>query len=326
MGVKESVLDALTNKKGCFLSGEELSVSLGVSRSAVWKAIKSLRQEGYTIEAVTNKGYLLMEESWCITEDLLKSSLPPKYKYNDLHVFDTIDSTNTYAKNLAISGAPHGTIVMAHQQTGGKGRLGRTFHSPKEGIYLSLIIKPKFDMSKSVLATSAAAVAVADAIEEVCGETAGIKWVNDVYLNGLKVCGILCEGIMNFETGQIDSIVMGIGINTTTKGFPTELAGIAGAVNGDYSRAALAAAVISKTLDLMDSIESREFIKSYKERSIVIGKSVNVFKGVYRTNPEDDLSSSPARVLDIDENGGLVVLYSDGSQETLISGEISVKL
>lgn len=326
MGVKESVLDALTKNKGRFLSGEELSNSLGVSRSAVWKAIKSLRHEGYTIEAVTNKGYLLMEESWCITEDLLKSALPQKYKNIGLHVFDTIDSTNTYAKNLAISGALHGTVVMAHQQTGGKGRLGRSFHSPKEGIYLSVIIKPTFDISKSVLATSAAAVAVTDAIEEVCGEITGIKWVNDVYLNGLKVCGILCEGIMNFETGQIDSIVMGIGINTTIKGFPAELSGIAGAISGDYSRAALAAAVISKTLDIMDSIEDRVFIKAYKERSIVIGKTVNVFKGAYRINPDDELPSQPARVIDIDDNGGLVVLYSDGSKETLISGEISVRL
>jgi len=272
------------------------------------------------------KESVIMEESCCITEDLLKSALPAKYKNNALHVFDTIDSTNTYAKTLAADGASHGTVIMAQQQTGGKGRLGRSFYSPKEGIYLSLIIKPKFDVTKSVLATSAAAVAVCAAIEEVCGEVAGIKWVNDIYLNGLKVCGILCEGIMDYETGQIDSIIMGIGINTTTEGFPPELEGIAGAVSGDYSRVDLTASVISKILDLMDSIEDCEFIKSYREHSLVIGKTVNVFKGAYRINPDDELPSRPARVLDIDENGGLVVLYSDGSRETLISGEISIRL
>lgn len=325
MSIKESVLTSLQSCKGSFISGEELSVRLGVSRTAVWKAIKTLREDGHPIEAVTNKGYMLMEESWLITADSLRACLPARYKNNPVHIFDELDSTNIRARQLAIENAPHGTIVIARQQTGGKGRLGRSFFSPREGIYISIIIKPDFDLSRSVLVTSAAAVAVAEAIEEVAGLAAGIKWVNDVYVDGKKVCGILSEGITDFETGQIENIVIGIGINTTLQGFPQELLDIVGAVSGNYSKSALAANVISRTLDLMNGIENREFIKSYREKSLVIGKTVTVFKGIYKTSP-DEVPSRSARVLDIDDNGGLVVLYADGTQETLISGEISVRI
>ncbi len=326
MSVKDLALKALTENSGTFLSGEELSNKLGVSRTAVWKAIKTLREEGYAIEAVTNKGYMLMESGRSITEDSLRACLPSKYKNNDIYVFDVLDSTNIYAKQLAIQKAPHGTIVLAHRQTGGKGRLGRSFFSPKEGIYLSIIIKPDFDISKSVLVTSAAAVAVAEAIEKVCGKQAGIKWVNDVYVDQKKVCGILCEGINDFETGQIESIVIGIGINTSLKGFPKELLSIAGAVTGDYCRSALAAQVIARVLDLTFNIEDREYIKAYREKSLVIGKTVSVYKGVYRKDPQEEIPSRSARVLDMDDDGGLMVLYSDGTRETLTSGEISIRL
>lgn len=326
MAVKDMALKALTESCGTFLSGEELSNKLGVSRTAIWKAINALREEGHTIEAVTNKGYMLMENGSSITAESLRAFLPSAYKSNSIHVFDVLDSTNIYAKQLAVQKAPHGTIVIAHRQTGGKGRLGRSFFSPKEGIYLSMIIKPDFDISKSVLVTSAAAVAVAEAIEKVCSKHAGIKWVNDVYVDDKKVCGILCEGINDFETGQIDSIIIGIGINTSLNGFPKELLDIAGAIPGDYSKAELAAEVIKRILDFTSDIESRRFIDAYKKKSLVIGKTVSVYKGVYRKDPREELPSRSARVLDIDEDGGLMVLYSDGSRETLTSGEISIRL
>lgn len=326
MAVKDMALKALTESCGTFLSGEELSNKLGVSRTAIWKAINALREEGHTIEAVTNKGYMLMESGSSITAESLRAFLPSSYKSNSIHVFDVLDSTNIYAKQLAVQKAPHGTIVIAHRQTGGKGRLGRSFFSPKEGIYLSMIIKPDFDISKSVLVTSAAAVAVAEAIEKVCSKHAGIKWVNDVYVDDKKVCGILCEGINDFETGQIDSIIIGIGINTSLNGFPKELLDIAGAIPGDYSKAELAAEVIKRILDFTSDIESRNFIEAYKGKSLVIGKTVSVYKGVYRKDPREELPSRSARVLDIDEDGGLMVLYSDGSRETLTSGEISIRL
>lgn len=267
-----------------------------------------------------------MENTRTITEKSFTACLPAACKNNPIYIYDTIDSTNTKARQLALDGAPDGTIVIACQQTGGRGRLGRNFFSPREGIYMSLIIKPTFDLSKSILITSAAAVAVTEAIETVCGVQAGIKWVNDVYVSGKKVCGILSEGLPNIETGRIDTVIIGIGLNTSLKGFPQELLKTAGAIEGDYSRSALAAAIAGRTVELASTVENREFIETYKKKSLVLGKTITVYKGVYRSNPQQEISGRTARVIDIDENGGLVVLYSDGTGEALKSGEISVRL
>ena len=326
MATKDLVLEALQRSGENYLSGEALSEELGISRTAVWKAIRTLRDEGYTIKAVTNRGYRLIHEEDVITEKSLREHLFTRYKNNRLYIYDTLDSTNNRAKQLALENAPHGTTVIAMQQTAGKGRLGRSFFSPREGIYLSIIIKPTFDLSKSVLVTAAAAVAVAQASESVCGRQAQIKWVNDVYLDGKKICGILTEGITDFETGHIESLVIGIGVNTSVKDFPDELRDTVGAVDGDYSRSALAAEIISRMLNFAENIESREFIQDYRKRSMVIGKNVTVYKGVYSVAPEKELEGMPAKVLGIDDDGGLEVIYTDRKRETLTSGEISVRL
>lgn len=326
MSTKDLVLKALRESSCDYLSGETLSHRLDISRTAVWKAIKSLREEGYVIKAVTNKGYRLIEENGIITEENLRAFLPPRFKDNEIHIYDTLDSTNTKAKQLALEKAPHGTVVMALQQTAGKGRLGRSFFSPREGIYLSIIIRPEFDLSKSILITSAAAVAVSEAVESVCGLHTEIKWVNDVYLDGKKICGILTEGITDFESGQIDSIIIGIGINTTVEGFPAEILDTVGAAEGDYSKAELAAQIISRTLQFAENPQARTFIKAYRERSLVIGKNIKVYKGRYNLSPEDELAGLAARVLDIDDEGCLIVIYPDGTRETLSTGEISIRL
>lgn len=325
MATKDLVLEALQRSGENYLSGEALSEKLGISRTAVWKAIRTLREEGYTVKAVTNRGYRLIHDEDIITEESLRAHLLPIYKNNRLYIYDTLDSTNNRAKQLALENAPHGTTVIAMQQTAGKGRLGRSFFSPREGIYLSIIIKPTFDLSKSVLVTAAASVAVAQAIESICGRQAQIKWVNDVYMDGKKICGILTEGITDFETGHIESLVIGIGVNTSVKDFPDELRDTVGAVDGDYSRSALAAEMISRMLNFAENIEFREFIQDYRDRSMVIGKNVTVYKGVYSIAPEKELEGRSAKVLGIDEDGGLEVLYTDGKHETLTSGEISVR-
>ncbi len=325
MATKDAVLLALQNSRDSFLSGEELSNQLSVSRSAVWKAIKVLREEGHPIEAVTNRGYMLLADSWAITADSLRACLPSQYKKLDLNIYDTIDSTNLKARQLASEGASHGTVVMAKQQTSGRGRLGRSFFSPREGIYLSIVIKPDFDVRKSVLVTSAAATAVALAIEKICGLDAKIKWVNDIYIGSKKVCGIITEGMTNFETGQIEHLILGIGINTTVKDFPADLLETAGAVEGNYSKSALAAEIITLVLEYIKDLDCASFMSIYKERSLVIGKTITVYRGRYKIRPEDEIPGVPARVLDIDDDGGLVVLYADGRQEKLVSGEITIR-
>lgn len=325
MTTKEAVLLALKEHRGEYLSGEELSETLDVSRTSIWKAIKSLREEGHYIEAVTNRGYMLVPDNRLITESGVREGLSPANRDLPVHVFDVVDSTNLQGRKLALEGAPDGTIVIARQQTAGRGRLGRGFFSPREGIYLSVIIKPDFDLSKAVLITSAAAVAVAEAIEEVAGLEAQIKWVNDVYVDGRKVCGILTEGITDLESGRIEYLVTGIGVNTDVSNFPEELQQIAGAVTGDYSAARLAGAIASKTIDYARNIEARTFIESYRKKNIVIGKDVTVYKGKYKIRPEDEIEGRPAHVLAIDNDGRLEVAYTDGTRETLSSGEVTLR-
>ena len=336
MSVRDSVLEALQRDQGIYLSGEKLSEELNVSRAAVWKAIKSLREEGYRIDAVTRRGYCLRDSEAPLTEKEIRSFLPVRYRNNGIYVYEVTDSTNNRAREIAIGADPahpagpgeeSGAAVIALQQSAGKGRLGRSFFSPKEGIYLSIIVKPKFDLTRSVLVTVATAAAVAEAVDKICGQEmeTQIKWVNDVYLDGKKICGILTEGITDFESGQIDHLVIGIGINTTLEGFPEDLLRVAGAVEGDYSKSALAAEVITRVLDYTEDLEAREFMKTYKEKSFLIGRDVKVFKGVYRTSPEEDLSGIPARVLGISEDGGLDVIYTDGRRETLVTGEVTIR-
>ena len=323
MTVKEYVLKALEENKGNCLSGEALAEEIGVSRAAVHKAIKALREEGYDIEAVTNRGYSLSASSDMLSAQGIAAHLAPPYRDLPLHVFKTVDSPNNVAKKLAVDGAAHGTAVLAFHQSSGKGRLGRTFISPANtGIYMSVLLKPLFDMSKSVLITTAASVAVVRAIEKVCGLAPQIKWVNDIYVNGKKICGILTEAITGFETGQIEYLIVGIGINCSTKEFPEDLLEIAGALEGAFSKNQLAAEVLNQLLPLMDHMEDRSFIDDYKSHSMVIGKTVTVYKGGY--SPKT--SGKQARVLNIDQNGGLEVLYSSGERETLSTGEISIRM
>lgn len=240
-----------------------------------------------------------------------------------LNIFDSIDSTNNYAKELAAGGTEHGTTVLALQQTGGRGRLGRSFHAPEgTGIYMSIILKAEADFSRALPVTTAASVAVSRAISKVCGKEPEIKWVNDIYLNSKKVCGILAEAVTDPATGLPEAIVVGIGINCSTEGFPEELLEIAGAVEGDYDPQQLTAQVINELLELADGLDPADFISEYRNRSMVIGKTVKVYKGGY----SPDKTGISARVLDIDDNGGLKVIYSSGERETLSSGEISIRI
>ena len=323
MSVKEQVLQALEENKGESLSGENLAEKMQVSRAAIHKAIKSLREDGYRIEAVTNRGYCLAKDSDLLSAQGIRVHLHPEFKDLPLHVYQTIDSTNNAAKKLALDGSPHPAAVLALHQSRGKGRLGRTFISPANtGIYMSVLLKPPVDMSLAVLVTTAASVAVCRAMEKICAAEPSIKWVNDIYANGKKVCGILTEAITDFETGQIQSLILGIGINCSAKALPEELQQIAGALEGDFSKNQLAAQILNELRPLMEDPGSRTFLPDYRKRSMVLGKKIQVYKGGYT----EDTPGHPATVLGIDENGGLQVLYSDGSRETLSTGEISIRL
>ena len=317
MSVKTEILKFLEMNKGTHVSGEGIANALGVSRSAVWKAIHSLEDEGHLIEAVPNKGYMLLTESDMLTAEAISLNLRHKVP---LTVLQETDSTNKRCIALALDGAANGTTVVSDRQTGGRGRLGRSFYSPAGtgGIYLSMILKPDFDISKSVLITVASSVAVAKAIEKVCNVTPEIKWVNDIYIEGKKVCGILCEAVTDFESGEITNVIPGIGINCRPMDFPDEIKDIAGNIPGDYARSDLAAEVINQMMDITENITDRSFIEYYRSHSIVLGKDIWVIK-----TGKDPV---PAKAVGIDDDGGLEVEYDSGESETLTTGEVSIRV
>lgn len=324
MSVKAEVLAILEANREKSISGEELASRLQVSRTSIWKAIKALREEGYEIEAANNRGYCLCQTSDILNEEGIRLHLEGPAADYPLEVHKVLDSTNTECKRRVIEGAPHGLTILAEEQTAGRGRLGRDFYSPaKTGIYMSILVHPSMDGSDAMLLTTAASVAVCRGLTKVLPVEPQIKWVNDIYLNGKKVCGILTEAISNFEMGKIDAVIVGIGINYRTEEFPEDIKDRAGAVEttSDIPRNQLVAAVLNAFWEIYDHIEDREFIKEYRQRSMVLGKDIRILeKGQWKE----------ATAVDVNDDGGLVIQIenSDGSigQRVLQTGEITLRL
>ena len=318
MSVQDDVLTVLLERQGASVSGAELASRLGVTRSAVWKAVEKLRADGYPIDAVTNRGYTLTSDCGLLSKARIEQHLQTEILGRNLCLHRTLESTNKTAKELAADGAPDGTVVIAEQQIGGRGRLGRTFYSPPgSGIYMSVILRPKLDTDHTLLLTSAAAVAVARAIGSEFGIFAGIKWVNDIYISDKKVCGILTEGGLNFETGGFDYVVIGIGVNVTTAYFPEEIRDIASAITPDQAdRARLIASILSELETIYKELPNADFMLDYRARSIVIGHDVWVIRG-------DDRYK--ANVLDVNSFGNLLVRDENGEIREISTGEVSIR-
>lgn len=321
MSLKAQVLTILEECKGNNVSGSEIAKKINITRSAVWKAIKQLQEEGYSISAATNRGYCLSLESDIISEQSINPLLKTAHFGRKLDIFKTIDSTNTFAKSLAQLGALHGTVVISEFQANGRGRLERNFYSPSNtGIYMSIILRPKLSMEMAPLITSCAAVAIAKAIENVAGVHTKIKWVNDIYANGKKLVGILTEAGMDFESGTLEYAVVGIGINVSTAKFPEELKKVATSLalesSKSFSRSELIAEILNVFEEYFDNIASKEFLSEYISLSNVIGKEITVIGSG---------NSYPAIALSIDENARLIVKTLDGEERVLNSGEISIR-
>lgn len=320
MSTKSRLLQLLNENTGSFVSGQDIADSLGISRAAVNKAADSLKKAGYNIQSRTKMGYRIFSSLNLITKEALEAYVETPC---NLTVLDSVESTNTYAKMLDVSSKP--SIVIADTQTAGRGRLGRSFSSPKgTGIYMSIAFKPDFDLDKSLFITMAAAVGCANAIEEVAKVSPKIKWVNDLFYNGKKVCGILTEAQTNFETGKIESVIIGVGINCFPSDMPSDLRDIAGFLSEDtdaFSRSLLTAKVIDNIISLSKTFQDKQFLIDYKKRSFILGKSIMVNN--LATNEQ-----VKARAIDIDDNGGLIVEYMEGRHMreifTITSGEISI--
>ena len=323
MSVKEEVVTLFEKNRGTTLSGEEIADRLGVSRTAVWKAIRNLQQEGYRIEGVTGKGYCLSRETDVMSASGIGHYLDPQTaRWAKVEVFDRVDSTNEVLKRKAAEGPVEGLVAAAMSQTKGKGRYSRGFYSPEgTGVYFSIYLKPSFSLELAGLITTAAAVAACQAIDALSGKKTRIKWVNDVYLDGKKIVGILTEASFNAESGELDYAVLGIGIDLyrPSEGYPPE-AGEAGAVFDSVQediRNRMIAEVLNRFRPIYENLESRAFIGEYRERCFVPGREVLVIRGGKQT---------PALALEVDDHCRLKVRYEDGREEFLNSGEVSLKV
>ena len=214
MNTSEKVLFILESNKDTYTSGEEMARQCGVSRNAVWKAISDLRDKGYEIEAISNKGYRLADDTDIISAEGIRAGLPEDLRKADIFVYDSLNSTSDKAKELAMKGAPGGTVIVAVTQTGGRGRKDHTFFSPKGGLYMSVILPPELLYGKDIKAViSFVGSAVVGAIKELTGIEPYIEGINDLYVNGKKICGILLESGSEFDSSNLQWVVAGIGIN-----------------------------------------------------------------------------------------------------------------
>lgn len=320
MSTKEKVLEQLLESED-YISGEALAQKIGVGRNSVWKAVKQLQEEGFDIQAASNKGYFLKSTGDIITPEIIRNFLG-RYDDKEIIVLDETDSTNNYARELARNGAENGTAVIADCQTAGKGRMGRSFCSPHgTSIYLSIILRPEADMETCQLITSCAAVAAARAVDKVCGTETKIKWVNDLFLNGRKICGILTEASVNFENGLPEYAIVGIGINVRSikNIFPEELLEIATSIEDETGKAPSRAEIIAEILKNMDqltkNLSDTSFLEEYRRRSFIVGNRVAVSKTG---------SEKYALATGISDNAGLIVRYDDGTEEILNSGEARI--
>lgn len=329
MSVKDDVLKILEQNRGIYFSGEEIAKRLDVSRTAVWKAVKSLNNEGYAITGINKLGYCMRGGDDVISEDGIRRYLPDRLKEKiDFELLKRVSSTNTLLKQMAAEGEREWKVLIAEEQTAGKGRMNRTFYSPSNtGIYMSILLRPDFNASESLFITTMAAVAVAEGIETVFQTEAEIKWVNDIYCKDKKVCGILTEAAINVETSRLDYAVLGIGINVKTPNddFPDEIKNVAGSLagkntdseSGDNLRNRLISVIVTKIYDYYLRLDRHEFMSKYKEKSMLIGKEVYVMS---------DKDKEGLLVLDIDDNAALVVKHKDGRIEHISSGEVSVRI
>lgn len=323
--MKNKIIEFLKNNQDKYVSGEEISNILGVTRAAVWKHIKSLKDMGYNIESAPKKGYKLVMSPDILTYNEIKEYLKTEFVGRDIYYFDELDSTNSYAKSIAEQLEGEGQVVITEKQVNGRGRLGRQWVSQNnKGIWMSIILKPKIDIYDVSKITQVAAASVNKAINDLDVNSL-IKWPNDIIIDNKKVCGILTE--MNSEINIINYIVVGIGINVNhnKSDFSEEIKDVATSVKihnncNNVKRNELVARILNYFEDYYNEFVSGNFNVSLnicKENSYVLNKYINIIKN-------DKITV--AKAIDINDNGELVVEYNDGNIGTILSGEVSVRL
>ncbi|MBN1354520.1 MAG: biotin--[acetyl-CoA-carboxylase] ligase [Candidatus Omnitrophica bacterium] len=322
MGRDDKILELFKKEKDSYLSGEEISHLLGISRQALWKHIEKLRDAGYVIEAVPHLGYKLRHVPDKMFVSEIKWNLNTKILGRDIRYYETVGSTNNVAYELAAEGAREGTLVIANEQTKGKGRLGRSWVSPEEGgVYLSLILRPDILPNEVPKITLVAAVSAVKAIRQFTGLEALVKWPNDILISDRKAGGILTE--LKGELDKVNFVVLGMGINVNT---PRELLPKSATSIKAESKSSAELSRVELVKIFLKTLEDeyagfskngfppvREALKSY---SCTLGRQVSVTKS--------GKERFCGKAVDIDKNGGLVVELADGQEETFLSGDVTL--
>lgn len=327
--MKEKILRALREKKDGYLSGAALCEQLGVSRQAVWKNISALKEAGYEIASVSNKGYRLLSSPDRLYAPDIVSRLSKDCLCRKVEYFETLDSTNTKAKQLAELGEPEGTLIVAESQTAGKGRRGRSWTSePGVGIWMTLLLRPKLPPSKISGLTLLSALALTKALKELCGVEAGIKWPNDVIIAKKKICGILTE--MSSEENYVHYVVVGIGINANVAVFPKELEEVAGSVYLETGRKVDRCELVAGMIECFCSYYERfckeqdlsSFVEEYNAVLANLDEQVKVYYGMVENAAPEHTDIGIARGIDRD---GALLVEIDGKIKKIVSGEVSVR-
>lgn len=318
---KYKILEFLRNNKGEFISGEFLSQKLLVSRTSVWKGIKSLKEKGYKIEGISNKGYRLIEDdNDTLSEYEIKKNIHTKELGKNIYYFEKIDSTNSYAKKEA-ERLEHGDIIIADEQLRGRGRMEKVFYSPKEsGIYMSVILKENVFYDSIKLLSQGAFISVCRAVEKITGTVPQLTW-NEIRLNGRKICGVLTECSVEGETGRVEQVVVGIGINVNNSDFPKEIksknTSLKLALGREINRKNLLCFLIEELEDVICGkryIENRKIIlNEYMERTGLLGKNVEI-----KFLDKKILG----KVSGINDRGGLIVSRANERKEIIYNGEL----
>lgn len=320
--MKTEILKVL-RERGDYVSGQQLCEHFHVSRTAVWKAINQLKEEGYEVEAVRNKGYRITSSPDVITKEELASQMDTKWAGQELYCFDEIDSTNTKARQLGDQGASHGTLVVSDCQRTGRGRRGRVWESPKgKNIYMSLLLRPEFSPDKAAMLTLVMALSVYDGLKENMDLDLKIKWPNDIVCGGRKLVGILTE--MSTEIDYINHVVIGTGINVNIDEFPEELKEMATSLKIETGCRQKRSTIITSVL--------RNFEKNYKiyTETCDLSKLQDKYNSILINKDQEvrilgEKQTYTAYALGINEKGELLVRKPDGSVNTIYAGEVSVR-
>ncbi len=313
--MEKEILKILSQHQGEYVSGQTISSQFQVSRMAISSHIKKLKEKGYHIQSSTKKGYCLTFDNDIICVDEIKKNIHSFYQ--NITYFDSIDSTNDYMKTHHYQ---QGDIIIADQQTNGKGRNGRQFYSPKQkGIYLSLLLKPQLKLQDSLKITACLAVAIVKAIRLNYPLQPQIKWVNDIIIHHKKVSGILCEAQLEMNTAQIENMVVGIGINLHSYSMPDELKDIAGCVEDNLDqfvpRQKIIIDFLNEFYDDYSKINQCTFLDDYRQYSYILHKDITVY---------ENNTSYPAYVQQINDDASLTILVN-GQLHILNSGEVSIR-